>query len=43
LLASVLWTGILMMAPNTSFTHAAGDGGSHFIDLAIDTIRSTQS
>jgi hypothetical protein len=26
-----------MMAPNTSFTRAAGGGGSHFIDLAIDT------
>ncbi len=37
LLASLLWTGILMMAPNTSFTRAAGGGGSHFIDLAIGT------
>jgi hypothetical protein len=37
LLASLLWTGILMMTPNTSITRAAGDGGSHLIDLAIDT------
>ena len=37
LLASLLWTGILMTAPNTSFTRAAGGGRSHFIDLAIDT------